>query len=241
MSWRESYLDRFYRSRPGWIDGTSEFFELCTRSIPEGSRILEIGAGASNAFSRRLAALGELHGLDPDPAVAANDALGGRAQVWTSGPYPYPDGAFDAAVSNYVLEHVSDPDAHLEELRRVLRPGAPYVFRTPNLLHYVAAVSHCTPHAVHTAIANRLRALPDDAPEPFPTVYRMNRPATVRELARKHGFQVEELRLIEKEPSYGLAARPLFLALLAYERLVNASEALAGLRANILGVLRRGP
>jgi hypothetical protein len=45
--------------------------------------------------------------------------------------------------------------------------------------------------------------------------------------------------MIEKEPSYGMCARPLFLAFMAYERLVNASEQLADLRANIIGVLRK--
>lgn len=45
--------------------------------------------------------------------------------------------------------------------------------------------------------------------------------------------------LIEKEPSYGMSSKALFLMFLAYERLVNATDALAGLRANILGVLRR--
>src|SRR3954463_65575 len=36
---------------------------------------------------------------------------------------PYETDSFDAVLSLGVLEHVQDPDASLEELRRILRPG----------------------------------------------------------------------------------------------------------------------
>ncbi len=50
---------------------------------------------------------------------------------------------------------------------------------------------------------------------------------------------VERIELEEKEPTYGMYARPLFLAFMAYERLVNASERFGGLRANMFVVLRK--
>src|SRR5215212_5849624 len=51
---------------------------------------------------------------------------------------PYDDDAFDAVLSLGVLEHVSDPDASLEELRRVLRPGGTlYVYKLPNRFSYL--------------------------------------------------------------------------------------------------------
>jgi hypothetical protein len=62
----------------------------------------------------------------------------------------------------------------------------------------------------------------------------------VRRNARRAGLEVESLEMVEKEPSYGMFARPLFLAFMAYERIVNASGRLAGLRANMFVVLRKG-
>ena len=237
-NWRQSYLERYYKGRPGWVDGTAEFHALCRARIPAGAKILEIGAGPSNPTSRFLAPLGELHGLDPSAEVKSNDALV-SASVLEGERFPFDDGAFDVCVSDYVAEHVPNPAAHLAEVRRVLKPGGSYLLRTPNRFHYVSLVAAATPHWFHELVANRLRNLPADAHDPYPTVYRMNSKADVERLARATGLEVAELRMVEKEPSYGMAARPLFFAFMAYERLVNASERAAFLRANIFGVLRK--
>src|SRR5438034_9588800 len=53
-AWAERYLDRFYRSRPGWIDGTTLFHTLCNRYVRQGARVCELGPGASNATTKLL-------------------------------------------------------------------------------------------------------------------------------------------------------------------------------------------
>jgi SAM-dependent methyltransferase len=220
------------------MDGTEEFHRLCSASIAPRAEILEIGAGPSNPTSRHLATLGVLCGLDPDPGVATNDALG-RAVTLTGDRFPLGDASFDACVSNYVLEHVPHPAAHLEEVRRVLKPGGAYVFRTPNRFHYTALAASLTPQWFHQLIAHRLRNLPADAHSPYPTYYAMNSRTAVRRQASLAGFEVEVLRMVEKEPSYGMSSRLLFLTFAAYERLVNATELAADLRSNLFVVLRK--
>lgn len=237
-SWQERYVAKFYDRSTGWVDGTTAFHELCRSVLPPGARILEVGAGQSNPTSRFLAALGSLHGLDPDPAVLGNTALA-SASVLGAGPYPFADNSFDACVSNYVLEHMPDPVAHFAEVSRVLAPGGVYCFRTPNRFHYVTAVARWTPHWFHVLVANRLRNLPAEQADPYPTHYRANSQRELRLLAAQAGLAVETLSLIEKEPSYGMSSRLLFLSFMAYERLVNATDLAANLRVNILGVLRK--
>jgi SAM-dependent methyltransferase len=239
MSWQEGWLDRYYRSRPGWCDGTTLFHEsLCRVHVPHGARILEIGAGPTNATSRFLATLGELHGIDVSEEVRGNAHLASSGII-KDGRFPFPDESFDFAVSNFVVEHVDDAVVHLSEVRRVLKPGAHYAFRTPNLWHYVALASRFTSHRVHVLLANRLRGLDPSHHDPWPTVYAMNTPEAVRRAAASVGLDVARLDLVEKEPSYGMIARPLFLAFMAYERAVNATARLAPFRANLFVVLRR--
>src|SRR5215813_129437 len=40
---------------------------------------------------------------------------------------PQPDASFDAGVSAHMLEHLARPDQAINEMGRVLRPGAPLV------------------------------------------------------------------------------------------------------------------
>jgi len=238
MSWQQAYLARFYGRSRRWVDGTTKFHAMCAALIPTGSDILEIGAGPSNPTSRYLSSLGRLSGVDIDPAVRSNDALK-EVRVLDTWTYPFADASFDACVSNYVLEHVEDPVAHLSEVGRILRPRGVYVFRTPNLYHFIPLVSRLAPHRFHQAVANRLRNLPREAPDPYRTYYRLNSRGAITRAATRTGLHARELRMVEKEPSYGMASKVLFLAFMLYERAVNSSELLAGLRVNIFGVLER--
>lgn len=45
---------------------------------------------------------------------------------------PFPDASFDVVMSFDVFEHIRDSDAHLREVRRVLRDGGSYLIQTPN-------------------------------------------------------------------------------------------------------------
>jgi SAM-dependent methyltransferase len=239
MSWQDEYLARFYDRTTGWVDGTTQFWEMCSREINVGSRILEIGAGPTNPTSRFLATLGLLDGIDIDPEVASNEALQATALI-EDGRFPSADSTYDACVSNYVMEHIRDPQKHMLEVARVLKPGGKYLFRTPNRYHYVSLVAKATPHDFHRWIANPLRGLPPGTHEPYPTFHRLNSRRAISRHAIEAGLELHTAQMVEKEPSYGMAARPLFLLLMAYERAVNSTEALGVLRANIFGVLVKG-
>lgn len=238
MSWQEAYQARFYPESSGWIDGDTEFHRLCASVIPAGGNILEIGSGPPNPTSRFLHSLGRLTGVDVDPEIHTNDALD-AAHVITGDTYPVEDNTFDACVSTSVIEHITDPASHMREVRRVLKPNGVYVFRTPNRFHYITIVAALTPHWFHELVANRLRNLPPGSHAPYPTFYRMNSRGSIRRAASEARLEVEQLRLIEKEPWYGRSSRILFLAFVLYERIVNSHQLLAGFRVNLLGVLRK--
>ncbi len=236
--WQERYLERFYPTVSGYLDGMTEFHRLCATVIPADSNILEIGSGPSNPTSRFLTSRGKLTGVDVDPAVHTNDALD-TAFVLSDDRYPVEDDSFDACVSDYVVEHLTDPARHLHEVRRVLRPNGVYVFRTPNRFHYVTVAAWLTPHWFHELVANRLRNLPAGSHDPYPTLYRLNSRSSIERTAAETSLQVETLRLIEKDPWYGRSSRVLFLTFMLYERLVNSHQLFAPFRANLLGVLRK--
>jgi ubiquinone/menaquinone biosynthesis C-methylase UbiE len=92
---------------------------------------------------------------------------------------PYADGEFDAVLSCGVLEHVHDPDASLDEIRRVMRPGGRlYVYKLPNRLSYLEWVARRVGLYYHGS-------LPNDV------VYDRG---SARALLERHGFTVTDIR-----------------------------------------------
>src|SRR5262249_1717027 len=242
-SWQERYLERFYRQGKNWADGTTQFHELIRKHLPGDKHVLELGPGPKNRTSDFLRGnYASVDGLDVDEEARHNPALR-HVHIYKQGdPWPIADNSYDAVVANFVLEHLPAPAGTASEAYRVLRPGGLFFFRTPNLWHYVSMASWLSPHWFHTLVANRLRNLPPGSHDPYPTCYRMNRCRTIRRVMREAGFEEVEFLAIEKEPSYGLSSRILFILFMGYERVVNSSKILSPFRANILGAfVKPGP
>ena len=239
QSWQERYWDRFYRHKPGWVDGTTEFWNMISAHAKQGGRALELGCGAANTTSRFLKEkYRTVEGLEAADPLPANEHMD-QVHRSENGRWPLADGSFDTVVASYVLEHLEDPAATLAEATRVLKPGGVFIYRTPNLWHYVTLGALLSPHWVHRLLANRLRGLPEMAEEPHRAFYRVNTRRAVSQVCRRCGLVEIETRLIERDPSYGRSSRLLFFAFMAYERVVNCTDLLAGVRANLLGVWRK--
>jgi ubiquinone/menaquinone biosynthesis C-methylase UbiE len=90
-------------------------------------RVLDVGSG-DGTFAARLAAQGaQVTGVDPAPtalarARAAHPELEFVAPA-VDGGLPFPDASFDAVTCVNVLQHVTDTQALLSEVRRVLVAG----------------------------------------------------------------------------------------------------------------------
>ena len=69
-------------------------------------------------------------GIDIERAGADNPVIDEFRLIGGDGRWPLDDASVDLAVSDFVLEHVTEPDAFVRELARVLRPGGTFVART---------------------------------------------------------------------------------------------------------------
>jgi SAM-dependent methyltransferase len=231
---------RFYpdTSRSGSIF----FYGWMRRERAQLYRALNLGAGpgdlpGSENFTIRdmRCAGGTVSGCDPDPEVLKNAQLDEALVMERPGVIPFPDASFDVVYSDYVLEHVEFPKVFIAEVWRVLKPGGSFFFRTPNVWHYVGIAARLTPHWVHERVANKARGLGAYAHEPYPTYHRMNTRRVLQRLCVGAGFRDLEMVMFEGEPSYCMFSNASLIAGVTYERLVNASPLLEGLRANIMG------
>lgn len=98
---------------------------------------------------------------------------------------PFDDDSFEAVLSCGVLEHVADPDASLEEIRRVLTPGGTfYVFKLPNRTSYLEAIARRMGLYYHGALEHD----------------RLYDRRTASALLTRHGFDIQEIRLMNMLP-----------------------------------------
>jgi SAM-dependent methyltransferase len=234
----DSLFRRFYPDNRH--SGTLLFYSWLGAHLRPDMRILNIGAGPATLDPIRAlkGKVLSVVGVDIDSIVLTNDELD-EAHVIEDGRLPFTDDSIDLAYADYVFEHVENPRQLLCESWRVLRRGAPLFFRTPNRNHYVALGSRLTPHWFHQLVANRMRGLHAGTHEPWQTRYRLNSPKVIDRLARGAGFRTVEMRLIEAEPSYLVFNSAAFALGVAYERLVNSTTLLAGLRSSITGKLTK--
>jgi SAM-dependent methyltransferase len=140
---------------------------------------------------------------------------------------PFPGESFDAALSCGVLEHVQDPGASLDELRRVLRPGGRlYVTKLPNQRSYLEWVARRIGLYYHGQLEHDTLWNTEGA----------------RAAAERHGFEVRDVRYANMLPltvDHPLAAR-LAGPIWAANRLLSRIPVLNRLATNVeLDAVRR--
>lgn len=102
---------------------------LDAAGVGAGARVLDVGCGTGTlaaAAVARVGGTGEVVGLDPNPGMLAVAGRRPDPVDWRQGvaeSLPFPDGRFDAVVSQFVWMFLDDHAAAAHELARVLAPG----------------------------------------------------------------------------------------------------------------------
>jgi SAM-dependent methyltransferase len=121
----------------GYFDWHAQpgYYRDVTRHFNRDAQLLDVGCGTGWLAEH----FGSYTGIDGSAEAVAAAAGQGRNVIQGNldAPLPFSDGAFDAAVLKDVLEHVADPGALLEEVHRVLAPGATVFASSPDAQRWV--------------------------------------------------------------------------------------------------------
>jgi SAM-dependent methyltransferase len=98
-------------------------------------KILEIGSGKGNLLYHYHQRGYDIVGIDIDDAmIAESKRLYGQLPLYkmSGDMLSFDDSSFDVVLGFDVFEHIRDSDRHLQEIRRILKPGGYYLLQTPN-------------------------------------------------------------------------------------------------------------
>lgn len=108
--------------------------------IPRGSSFLDIGCGAGyNLLKAREELNCTVTGIDPSPGshgVGRFSGTGVELEILQGSAenLPFEENSFDVIFCSHVLEHVTDEDKSLEEIKRVLKGGGVLIIGMPTAL-----------------------------------------------------------------------------------------------------------
>jgi SAM-dependent methyltransferase len=99
---------------------------LAAAMVEAGRQVLDVGSGPGDLAAAAAELGADTVGIDVAPSMVRRAALANPSIPFRVGSFeaiPAGEGAFDAVVGNFVLNHVGRPEVALAEARRVLRPG----------------------------------------------------------------------------------------------------------------------
>jgi SAM-dependent methyltransferase len=190
----------------------------------EKATILDVGAGKLCPFAEytRGNKNVRLIGVDiSDEEMLDNPDLVEKHVADVTHHLPFADGSVDAVVSRSVLEHLADLERFCAEAQRVLAPNGVFIHFLPNKFALFALINQALPGKL---AKGALRFFWEDSKGicGFPAVYNRCYPTAIENILSRNGFESIEVRISFYQAFYFGFFLPLFLLILAYDRILHA-------------------
>jgi ubiquinone/menaquinone biosynthesis C-methylase UbiE len=155
--------------------------------------------------------------LDAD-AASENAALDRFVVADLCARLPFEDGSFELVYSNFVVEHLTEPEAAFREWRRVVRPEGAVVLLTSNRANPFVAAATLLPRRLRVAIKRAGAGAAER--DIIRTRYRANTPRRLTSALCRAGFSPVEVTYVATLHRYAERKPLVARTLRALERLL---------------------
>lgn len=109
---------------------------------------------------------------------------------------PFRNQSFDLITLRFVVEHLVDIPAFLNEIERVLKPSGKLIFVTTNTLSPFILLARFVPFHLKQALIHKLFKVDDK--DIFPTYHQLNSPGKVQSALGRTKLNVNEIKLLQE-------------------------------------------
>lgn len=108
-------------------------FEILHRLLPQGGRMLDVGASRGFFLAEAKKRGWHVQGLEASPecALFAKENFGIPMFVGSLESIPLPESTYDCIHLSHVLEHLREPQLRIQQLLTALKPGGVLVIEVP--------------------------------------------------------------------------------------------------------------
>jgi ubiquinone/menaquinone biosynthesis C-methylase UbiE len=197
QKFRNAILEQFWE---GGQVATESYKRKLAQLVQPRMRLLHAGCGWDrNNVSRPYQESCEIVGIDLDQRVQS--MFHSQFHLASLADLPFEDEHFDVVFSEYVMEHVEDPDSAYREISRVLKPGGRAVILTPNLFSYKSLVAAFTPQWFHIWMG-RIRYGRGHEADMYPTCFQCNTLRRFEYFSKKHGLKLIQVEFVTNGPTW---------------------------------------
>jgi SAM-dependent methyltransferase len=187
-------------------------------ALVPAAKVLDAGCGRTTRLRHYRDRIAELTGADLDAGGRENRSLDRFVVADLCRRLPFEDASFDLVYSNFVIEHLSRPEAAFDEWRRVLVVGGALIVVTSNRANPLLAAAGLLPGRTRRTLKRRgAGAVERDV---FPTRYRANTPERLASLLVEAGFEPVATSYVATLHRYAARLPPLDSLLRVSERIL---------------------
>jgi SAM-dependent methyltransferase len=130
-----SYAAKTFIPQYGCIAKEKARITKMVKFAGNGTRVLDVGCNDGSVGALLIKKDNEVFGIEASPTVAELAVKKGL-KVLTADlekGFPFEDAFFDVVMAGEIIEHISDTDFLIEEVKRVLKHDGIFVLSTPNV------------------------------------------------------------------------------------------------------------